>query len=177
MSIEFFDTSWKDDGGCKDYKGLLHLCGQYSAGSGALNAGVEIDELDEVGLAGDLTSFDGTGAVIVGNKYLGIVFEGGGYGPKAEALAGYDEGDFGLNAGVKAVGGDARCMVNVANIFAIGIGGGAGLELEAGIKYSKKKGVTVNLGPVEGQLVLTSPRSQSYYDGTQKSLKERWNDL
>lgn len=176
--VEFFDESYKEGGGCRDYlSNFFHLCGQYSAGSASADAGLELDELDEIGLGGDLTSVEGTGGLIIGNEYFGLVGELGGYGPKAEGIAGFDDGEFGLNAGVKGIGGEGRVMINAANLASVGIGAGLGWELEFGIKYDKKRGIKLNVGPFEGQLVISAPRSQSYYEGNQKSLRERWNDL
>lgn len=174
--VELLDESLKEDGGCKEWA-LGSFCGQYSAGWVSADAGAELDELGELGLSGDVGTVSVTGGTILGNEYLGLVFEAEGYGPKAETIAGLDDGEIGLNAGAKAAGVEGRCMINVANLFSVGLGVGIGAEAEIGAKYSKKKGVVVNIGPFEGQLVGSAPRSDSYYSGTQKSLGERWADF
>jgi RHS repeat-associated protein len=176
LSIELVNESWQEGGGCTD--GFYKICGQYSIGSIGGNCGIDVDDLDDIGAAGSVSSISGTEAEIIGNEYLGFVSELEVYGPKVEALLGYDDDDgFGANVGAKVAGLERRFLFNVANLFSIGLGVGIGVELEIGVKVNKKKGLVINLGPLEGQLVLSAPRSNAYYNGTQKSFRERWDEL
>jgi hypothetical protein len=117
--------------------------GKVQAGAGA---SIDPDKPKNrfAGVGGSASAIQGSGEMVLGNKYLGLTLDSTVDGPKGEAFVGYKDGTVGGTLGVSAGSVDSGIGVNLG-----GVNVSARAGLNAGMEFGLKLGAEgeVKLGP------------------------------